>query len=145
MALESGFLFPMLRNWTKVKSDKPKNSWVGLAVSIWCFRFQSFVKKQVGYENKSNYIRLHQTSSIRFVLVLPKHQSAFPLASLACCCGTSVQPRCSHRLISQFVYIVLYGLPGIRINYHKLFERARNLHLLIRKTAMVRLRNVVRL
>ena len=145
MAFESGFLFPMLRHWMKVKSDKSKNSWVGLEVSIWCFRFQSFVKKQVGYENKSNYIRLHQTSSIRFVLVLPKHQSTFPLASLACSCSASVQPRCSHYLMIQFVYIVLYGFPGIRISYHKLFERARNLHLLIRKTAMVRLRNVVKL
>ena len=111
-----------------------------------------------------------QTSSSRFLLILPRHQSTFPLIYIllinrgdniwqsehihsykqtkypvksACKLGLlaaaplvsrpSVWPGCCHTmwwvsLFTSAVRMLTNYFPGIRINYHKLFERARDLH-----------------
>ena len=87
-----------------------------------------------------------QTSSSRLVLTLSRHHSSLSLAfSSGISCQLGLLPRCewlawvlslSDELVClhRAVRMLTNYFPGIRINDHKLFERARNLHLLILKT-----------
>ena len=79
-----------------------------------------------------------QTFSSKVVLTLPKNESTFLL--LALFCRVSLLLRLSgwyHCLMSYVVClhsdlrVLTNYYQGIRINYHKLFEQARNLHVSI--------------